>query len=72
MTAQIFFATRSAARVAGFGKMTDNGTQATNRWARTVDVNSTGNKTLSVGRGVRKNGCKAVTIITKKTKTLVH
>ncbi|ADQ53256.1 conserved hypothetical protein [Aeromonas phage 65] len=72
MTAQIFFATRSAARVAGFGKMTNNGSTAPKRWARSVDVVSTGNKTLSVGRGVRNNGHKAVTIITKKTKTLVH
>ncbi|UYD59165.1 hypothetical protein HPMBJEAJ_00050 [Aeromonas phage avDM6] len=72
MTAQIFFSTRANARQASFGKMTDNGSTAPKRWARSVEVTSTGNKTLSVGKGSRNNGYKAVTIITKKTKTLVH
>ncbi|UYD59236.1 hypothetical protein HPMBJEAJ_00121 [Aeromonas phage avDM6] len=69
---QVFFSTRAAARQASFGKMTDNGTTSEKRWARTVTATSNGNKTLSIASGVRKNGYKDVTVITKKTKTLVH
>ena len=72
MTVQMFFDTRSSARAAGFGKMTDNGTQSSNRWARTLEIEVTKTKTVSTARGVRKNGYKAVSVVVKKAKTLVH
>ena len=72
VNAQVFFASRATARSTSFGKMTDNGSTAPKRWARTVELSGNGDKTMSVAKGVRKNGYKAVQVVTKKMKTLVE
>ncbi|ADQ53401.1 hypothetical protein 65p394 [Aeromonas phage 65] len=68
---QVFFSTRSNARAASFGKMTDNGTTSEKRWARTVEVQPTKKETLTLSRTGRRGGSVTTTVITKKSKTLV-
>lgn len=69
---QVFFSTRSNARAASFGKMTDNGTTSEKRWARTVEVQPTKKETLTLSCTGRRGGSVTTTVITKKSKTLVR
>ncbi|ATI17446.1 hypothetical protein [Aeromonas phage AS-yj] len=73
MTAQVFFATRSAARVASFGKMTDNGKDSANRWARSVEVTPSQKKeTMTLTRTGRRGPSTQTTVVVKKMKTMVR
>ena len=68
MKAQVFFATRSSARVASFGKMTDNGSGSSKRWARTVDVNPSAKETETLvccHDRRNMNNAKSVTVMVK-------
>ena len=73
MKAQVFFTTRSAARVASFGKMTDNGSTSEKRWARTVEVTpSSANvvETLVCCHDRRNmNNAKTVTVMVKRRRS---
>lgn len=74
VNAQVFFASRATARSASFGKMTDNGSTAKRRWARSVDVSSSEKsvETLVCCHDRRNmNNAKSVTVVVKKLKVMV-
>lgn len=59
---QMFFSSRSAARSVSFGKMTDNGSTATKRWARTVTATAS-----NPVESVAKCGKRLVKVVTKRS-----
>ena len=70
--ANVFFATRSTARAASFGKMKDNGTTAEKRWAREVELtkNEKEPMTLVCCHDRRNmNNAKTVTVFVKRSRS---
>ncbi|ATI17971.1 hypothetical protein [Aeromonas phage AS-yj] len=72
MTVQFVFGTRSAARAASFGKMTDNGKDSTNRWGRSVTVNVEKKTPMTLTRTGRRGPSTQTTVVVKKMKTMVR
>lgn len=65
-TVQIFFKTRSVARAAKFGKMTDNGQGAEKRWARSIEVTTPEKKSVVMKCQSNRRCSKSVVVMYKK------